>query len=160
MALTAYQAHMKRELKGKMKGKTAAQRKAIFKAAAKSYKSPSKKASKTNAGRSKPAKKTGSKPKSNTSSGGNRSMGKGSFNTQKIFKYIRLASLGAPAIAGVAQYGFTKEAAVEAIKGYTGVNLNTGGFDMQAVIRGYTPFLATTVLTYGIPKLAGILRGL
>lgn len=120
-------------------------------------------------------KGSGTKSKSNTAkaknksrfsrsakpkSGGNRTMGKGGFNTQKMLKYVRLAALGAPAIAGIAQYGFTKEAAVEAIKGYTGVNLNTGGFDMQALIKGYTPFLASTVLTYGIPKVAGILRGL
>lgn len=82
------------------------------------------------------------------------------FNSQKLMKYIRLAALGAPVISGVAKYGASKAAAVEAIKLYTGVNVATGGFDARFLAQGWTPYLASVLATYGIPKLAGIIRSL
>jgi len=150
--LTAYQAHMKRELKGKMKGKTAAQRKAIFKRAASSYKK-----SPTKSGASKSRKKSsGSRTKSKV-----RKVGKNGFNTQKIMKYVRLAALAAPAAITAINPNQTPESKVkEIMHKYTGFNMNTGKFDAAALMQGWAPFAAATVVTYGIPKLAGIIRGL
>lgn len=82
------------------------------------------------------------------------------FNSQKLMKIVRMAALGAPAIAAVSQYGFTKDAAITAIKGYTGINPNNGQFDAPALIAGWTPYLASILITNGIPKISGILRGL
>lgn len=87
-------------------------------------------------------------------------VGRNGFNTQKIMKYIRMAALAAPVMAGVAQHGMTIEAGKTALKGYTGIDMSTGQFDMQALIAGWTPFVAATAVTVGIPKLAGIIRGL
>lgn len=80
------------------------------------------------------------------------------FNSQKIMKFVRLFALGSPVIAGVAQHGMTMEAGKVALKGYTGVDMNTGQFDAAALAAGWTPYLAAILATYGIPKLAGIIR--
>ena len=85
---------------------------------------------------------------------------KSGFNSQSMMKYIRLAALGAPAIAGVAQHGMTKEAAVAAIGGWTGVDMSTGQFDFARLAAGWTPYLASILVTQGIPKISGIIRGL
>ncbi|GAH44540.1 unnamed protein product [marine sediment metagenome] len=105
------------------------------------------------------SRKTSSTSRSRTK-GRVRKVGKNGFNTQKIMKYIRMASLATPIVAGVAQHGMTIEAAKAAMKGYTGVDLATGQFDLKALIAGWTPFVAATAVTYGVPKLAGIIRGL
>lgn len=44
-------------------------------------------------------------------------------------------------------------------KDYFGVDAN-GTFNAGYLAKGWLPFLAATGITYGIPKLAGILRGL
>ncbi len=149
--LTAYQAHMKRELKGKMKGKTKAQRKAIFKAAAKSYKGGSKKA------KSRKSPKKSSKRSQQTKV---RKVGKGGFNSQKIMKYVRLAALGGPAIAAAMGTGTPQEKVKVALRQYTGFDMASGQFVPSELAKGWTPYLAAVLTTYGIPKIAGIIRGL
>ena len=166
MALTAYQKHMKKELSGgKMKGKTAAQRKAIFKAAAKSYKAP-KAPRKTLAQRARSVRThRTNKPRSTVSrgvarkSGGRKIMSKGGFNSQKIMKYVRLAALVGPGAQAVMQYG-AKDGAVHALLRYTGFDMRTGQFNGSALASGWGPYLASVAVTYGIPKLAGMIRGL
>lgn len=149
MALTAYQAHMKRELKGKMKGKTKAQRKAIFKAAAKSYKKK---------GSTKPRARA--KPKSK-STGGRSTMGKkNGFNTQKIFKYVRLGALALPAATTIMSNKPNDIKIAKLSKDYTGFDPRDGSFDLARLIGGYGPVLGATLATYGIPKLAAMIRGL
>lgn len=89
-------------------------------------------------------------------------MGKKSgINTQKIMKYVRLAALAAP-YAAVAMDG-TKSPRVKVLEGLgmaTGIDPNTGQFNAAYLAKGWLPFLASTAVTYGIPKLAGMIRGL
>ena len=81
------------------------------------------------------------------------------FNQQKIFKLVRMAALGIPA-AGTLMSGATMDQKINQLKSdYFGVN-ELGQFELHRLGRGWTPFLASIGVTYGIPKLAGILRGL
>jgi len=156
MALTAYQAHMKRELKGKMKNKTKSQRKAIFKAAARSWKSKSK----SSKGRSGSSNKTRSTKRSTGSKkkGGTRRVGKGGFSTTKIFKLLRMGALAMPA-ATIAMSTNTPEMKLRmGMTQYTGFDPNTGKFDFGNLLMGWGPFLGATLATVGIPKLTKIIR--
>ena len=82
------------------------------------------------------------------------------FGSHTIYKYVRLVAAGAPIIKGVAQHGLTIDAGVEAVKGYTGVDLMTGQFNLGDAIAGWTPAAVATAFTYGVPKLAGMIRRL
>ncbi|GAG60121.1 unnamed protein product, partial [marine sediment metagenome] len=46
------------------------------------------------------------------------------------------------------------------MKAYTGFNMQTGVFNGADLMKGWLPFLAATAMTYGIPKIAGMIRGL
>ena len=83
----------------------------------------------------------------------------GGFNSQKIMKYVRLAALGAPAIIAVLEPGTPVQKAQKALQLYTGVG-PTGEFRWDKLVQGWTPYLAAVATTYGIPKLAGMIRGL
>ena len=153
--LSAYNLHMKRSLKGKMKGKTKAQRKAIFKAAARAWKSKKKGNPKP---RSKP-KSGGSRRGSSTTRRSNRVGRKGGFNTQKLFKLIRLGALVLPA-AGIAMSGVSTQEKLNYLRSaYFGVR-GDGTFHLEDLARGWLPYLASIGVTYGIPKVAGLIRGL
>lgn len=89
--------------------------------------------------------------------GGNRRMG---FNTQKIMKYVRLVALGAPVIAQAVRADTMENKVMHVLEAYTGVNVKTGGFRADKLLAGWTPYLASVLATYGIPKIAGIIRGL
>ena len=89
-----------------------------------------------------------------------RKVGKSGFNTQKIMKYVRLAALGAPAAAIAMGAGTPEQKIRSGIVRYTGFNMDTGEFSFASLAKGWTPFAAATAVTYGIPKLAGIIRGL
>ncbi|GAG98962.1 unnamed protein product, partial [marine sediment metagenome] len=152
--------HMKRELKGKMKGKTKAQRKAIFKAAAKSYKSKGTR-SKSSTGRAGSSNKTKSKKGRTQSTGGSGKVGRKGFSLSKIFKFVRLGALAMPAAqilmepgADMAKKGRNLQRA------YFGVEPTTGKFDFNMLARGWMPFIGATLITYGIPKITGLLRSL
>lgn len=136
MALTPYQKHVQSEMK---KGKS-------MKQAASSWKSKK--------------KGNSSKRKTNSSNnkGGKKSVSKGGFNTQKIFKYVRLAALAAPA-AGIALTTATPEAKLkEGLKIYTGYDIDNKTFRFDKLAQGWLPFLGASVATYGIPKLTAMLR--
>jgi len=83
-----------------------------------------------------------------------------SFNMNRIFKYVRMASVAAPAVAAVVERGLTMEAAKAALHRYSGYDIDRGVFEPQKLIEGWGPFLATTAVTYGIQKLSAILRRL
>ena len=82
------------------------------------------------------------------------------FNSQKIMKFIRLAALGAPVITQAVRQDSLENKAMHVLRAYTGVNMQTGQFDGAALAAGWTPYLASVLATYGIPKLAGIIRSL
>lgn len=144
--LSAYNRHVQREMK---KGRS-------MKQAAASW---SKSSGKPKAASTK--KKSGSSRKRSSSKGGKSKLGrKGGFNTTKMFKYVRMAALAAPAVdfAMRAEPIDTKVGRI--LRAYTGYDKWSGTFKPEALLQGYLPFLGATVATYGIPKLAGILRGL
>ena len=89
-----------------------------------------------------------------------RKVGKSGFNSQKIMKYVRLAALGAPAAAIAMGTGTPEQKIRSGIVRYTGFNMDTGEFSFASLAKGWTPFLAATLVTHGIPKVAGIIRGL
>lgn len=110
---------------------------------------------------SKPKKSTpkSKKSKSKTGKGGKR-MGKSIQQT--AFKWLRIGALAAPAVYAY-QHPFNndpKYRLIDGVKYYTGYNLETGVFDWNDLAKGWGAFLGATVATYGIPKIAGILRKL
>ncbi|GAG56875.1 unnamed protein product [marine sediment metagenome] len=151
--LSAYNLYMRKALKGKMAGKTKAQRKEIFKAAARGWNKGKPKST----SRSKP-KSGGSSRSSSTTRRSKTTMGK--FNTQKLYKLIRLAALVAPAAYHAVRPGTPEYKARNIIMRYTGFDLNDGQFRGQYLLEGYGPLLGATLATYGLPKLAGFLKGL
>ena len=82
------------------------------------------------------------------------------FNSQKIMKYVRLAALGGPAIGVAMSTRSNPEKVRAALVQYTGVDIATGSFNGAELAKGWTPYLASILVTYGIPKLAGMIRGL
>lgn len=88
-------------------------------------------------------------------------MGKrGGFNTQKLFKIIRIGSLLVPAAHSVIRYGFTKAGGVAAIRYYFGMNVMDGKFSWQDLATGYMPYIAANIVTHGIPKIGSFIRSL
>ena len=83
----------------------------------------------------------------------------GGFNTQKIFKLVRMAALVMPA-AGIAMSGDSTANKISNIKrDYFGIEPD-GRVNLGALAKGWGPYLMAIGVTYGIPKLAGIIRGL
>ncbi len=137
--LTPYNRHVQREMKAGRSMKQAA--------ASWSKKSGKPKAKAKGSSRS-------SKPK-----GGNRTVAKkNGFNTQKIFKYVRIGALALPAVAIALQPTSTAKKIEDATRAYFGYNTFTKKMELGGLIQGWGPFVGAMLTTYGIPKLAGILR--
>lgn len=153
---------MRSALKGKMKGKTKAQRRSIFRAAAKGWKKKSRTKTTKSArrGRASPAMVRKYYPRSK-SSGGSKSMGsKGFLNPQTIMKFIRIGALVAPAAVAAMGSGTPKERLAHGLSMYTGYDMITGTFDWRRMVAGWSAYLASILATVGIPKIAGIIRRL
>lgn len=134
---SAYNRHIGREMKA---GRTMKQAAASWKSGSKKS-SPKKRASRTTTRRS------------------NTTAKKGGFNTQKLFKFVRLGALVIPG-ATIAMSTATPSDKMKRITAaYTGVR-SDGSFHFEDLKRGWLPYLASIGVTYGIPKLAGIIRGL
>lgn len=80
------------------------------------------------------------------------------FSTSSIYKYIRIAALAAPAAAIAVGGDSPRTKLVRGLEAYTGFNIDGGKFYPEALLRGWGPFVASIVTTYGIPKLAGMIR--
>jgi len=152
--LTKYNECMSRELKGKLSGKTKAQRAAIFKAAAK----------KCSRGTSKKASKP-SKPKSRASpsranpTGGTRRMTKNSFNMNKIYGAIRKVAIFIPATSLVATSGMSNETKItHGLRWYFGWDRVTNSFKWDQLWRGWGPAIGAQVITRVIPAINRIIR--
>lgn len=81
------------------------------------------------------------------------------FNTQKIFKYVRIGALLLPAVTTVLGPGTGGQKLNKLKSDYFGV-WSDGSFHLESMAKGWLPFLASIGVTYGIPKIAGIIRGL
>lgn len=139
-ALSAYNLHAQREMKA---GKTMKQAAASWKSGGKSSKTKS--------------KSKGSKSKS-LSKGGKKRMGKGGFNTQKLFKWVRIGALVLPAAQTILGPLPVAQKINWLKNDYFGIDAN-GVFHLNQLARGWLPYAAASVITYGIPKLISILRG-
>ena len=138
-------------LKGKL---TRAQSKRVFKKAIKSL-------GRKTTSRSSKSKKSSPKTKSKKSSsrkGGNR-MGKRNITTT-VYKWIRIGALAAPAVSRVFEPIEPKEKIERIIQDYTGYNINDREFRFDYLARGWMPYIGAVLTTYGIPKLASIIRRL
>ena len=82
------------------------------------------------------------------------------FNTQKIFKYVRIGALAAPAIGRAMRPVSNEQKVRDIVVAYFGYDMNTNTFKLGALKEGWGPYLASVAVTYGIPKIAGIIRGL
>jgi len=81
-----------------------------------------------------------------------------SFNN--IAKFLRVGALVAPAAYAAITYKSPQEKLQKALYMYTGFNIANGNFNPSMLIQGYAPFLMTSLVTYGIPKLNGMIRRL
>jgi hypothetical protein len=81
-----------------------------------------------------------------------------------VFKWLRIGALVAPAAVVAAQSMKLDQKLNEIFRLYTGVNVkhsmasNALQFDGSRLAMGWLPFLTATLTTYGIPKIAGIIR--
>lgn len=111
----------------------------------------------------KKAKRSRSRPKSRSTRnpGGAKRMAKGFLNAQTLMKFVRIGALAAPAATAILEPGRPLDYKLKnALRMYTGFNVNDGSFDWSWLVRGWTPYLASVLATYGIPKIAGIIRRL
>jgi len=154
--LSAYNLYMRKALKGKMTGKTEAQRKAIFKKAARGW---NKGKPKSTSRSSKPKSKA-SAPKSNPA-GGTRRMGKSTFNMNKIYGLVRKGAIFLPAVGIAMRTDLTPEWKIRlGIRDYFGYDIVTGIFRWQDVMRGWTPAIAAQVITRVIPAIGKLIRSI
>jgi len=143
-ALSPYNRHVQREMKA---GKSMKQAAASWSKSAGKPKAASRIRS--------VAKRSSSKPK-----GGKSRMGKkNGFNTQKIFKYVRMGALALPA-ATTLMSDMSVPNKINTLKAdYFGID-SLGNFSLQRLAKGWLPFAVATGVTYGVPKLASIIRRL
>jgi len=86
--------------------------------------------------------------------------GGGKSLQQQVFKWLRIGALVAPGAIALTAEGTTHEKLTYVLAKYTGYEAWNRKFNFGQLIEGYAPFLATTLVTYGIPKIAGIIRRL
>lgn len=82
-----------------------------------------------------------------------------SFSTATMFKFVRLAALGGPAVYAATSAPKGEKVRV-GLEYYTGFNVKTGKFYAKALWTGYGPYLVTTLIHRGISKASGIIRSL
>ena len=144
-ALSAYNRHVQREMKA---GRSMKQAAASWKSGRRSSTGTPKRSTSRRTSIRRTAKKKV------------RKVGKSGFNTQKIFKYVRLAALAMPAAGTLMQPTSTQEKLKGISLDYFGINPDDGSFKLERLAKGWMPFLAANVVTHGIPKVTGILRSL
>jgi len=84
----------------------------------------------------------------------------GGLNTNSIFAWIRRFALIGPAAAVAMSSAPADEKIKQGLKMYTSWDMNTGQADFATAFETYKPYLFTALVTYGIPRLSGIIRGL
>jgi len=82
------------------------------------------------------------------------------LNFSTMAKFLRVGALLAP--AGYAYISNSSgQAKLQAgLYMYTGYNIANGNFNPAKLLEGYGPFLLTSAITYGIPKINGMIRRL
>ena len=81
--------------------------------------------------------------------------------TQQAFKWIRIGALVAPAAQELVFGADTMPGKIRhTLRRYTGYDYFAGTWDAGALLEGWGPYLGAVLATYGIPKIASILRRL
>lgn len=138
---------------GKIGAPKSAKRKAFLASIRKKIKKKSPaKSIKATSPKSKPRRKTTAKKKKRRRAS--------FFNQRTIFKFLRIGALVAPAAIRAMEAGTPEAKVKRGLQDYTGLNMTTGVWKVDDLKRGWTPFVATTLITVGIGKLVGILRRL
>jgi len=86
--------------------------------------------------------------------------GGGKSITNTAMKWIRIGALVAPGVVSFTGPGTLEDKIDNALWKYTGYSTKHGTWDWSALSQGWGPYLAAVLTTYGIPKLAGIIRRL
>lgn len=162
--LSAYNRYMRTALKGKMKGKTKTQRKAIFRAAAKGWKkkrsTPKHRDVRVRVVKS-PTRKGARPSHLKKSTGGNRRMAKAGFlNFRTIKRLVQLGALAAPAASIAMGGGPPEEKLRRGLRIYTGFNMADMSFSWSMLSKGWMPYVATVLITEGIQKATSMIRKL
>ena len=84
---------------------------------------------------------------------------KNGFSQAKMFSLIRKLSLIAPGLGVALGGGTPQDKFARAVLAYTGYNTHVQKYELEPLKNTYTPFLATTVITAVIPKIAGFVKG-
>ena len=84
----------------------------------------------------------------------------GKSMTRTAFKLVRLAALGAPALAHATSSASTDDKIKHIIMDYTGYNLYSYKWQPEKLLRGWGAYLGACLATYGIPKMVSIIRRL
>jgi len=80
--------------------------------------------------------------------------------TQQAFKWIRVGSFVAPAFKRYSDIsGDPLRKIGGTLQSYGGINM-AGQFDGNLLTRMWLPYVVTSAITHGVPKLIGILRRL
>jgi len=77
---------------------------------------------------------------------------------QTVFKWMRVGAIFAPGAAICLQSKSPQAKLEECVEAYFGYNIPQKKMNWGSLLRGWGPFLAATLVTYGIPKLVGIIR--
>ena len=77
-----------------------------------------------------------------------------------VMKWVRVGALAGPGIYVATQPWTLEQKARVALKWYSGFNIENGTFNLGDLAKGWGPYLGAVLATYGIPKLAGIIRRL
>jgi len=80
------------------------------------------------------------------------------IGTRGAFKFLRLGALAAPGIVRAIGPGTTEDKVKMGLRAYTSYNAYTGKCEPAALIEGYGPYVLTSIVTWGIGKLVGMIR--
>lgn len=77
-------------------------------------------------------------------------------------KWLRVAALAGPGLEAALnpKYPKANQKLQVALCRYTGYDIRTGEFHPEWLTIGWGPYLLTSLITYSIPKLTGIIRRL
>lgn len=84
----------------------------------------------------------------------------GKNTTATLYKLVRLGALVAPAAYQMTRSIPTEDKIRGIVQAYTGYNWTEGNWHAHRLLEGWGPYLGAVVTTYGIPKIAGIIRRL
>jgi len=85
------------------------------------------------------------------------------FGVRSLMKFARLGALAAPAIGVALKKDLSGENKVAlALRYYTGYDINdpNRGVQLAELKKGWLPYILTSIITYGISKINGIIRRL